>query len=410
MGSSPYKLCMKGTIRTLEKCPVCTGKFSAPRLVCPSCLTTPKRVFISIYVAGYGKVRLFSDRQGRPLSSYDLADRVLTGIRYEIDQYIFDPTKYVKADVKRYLFETQIENFLADKDKEVEKGNRANSYVRLLKCYNTHYYEPYFKAQDVREINTAKVKAFYNQLPKKSLKYIKNIMDALEHFFNTLVQDEVIERSPIFPEVKIDEKPPVWVDYYTQLKIIKTIPKKDRPIFLFLAWQGVRPGEARALKVKDIDFKVGGVLIARTRSDNELKERTKGKHSKWRAINPMLLGLLKRQCAGKLPEAFVFTNTRTGDGYSESAFKRVWAPLKKHFPITPYQTTRHSFASHLVKTGVHLNTIKDILGHTDIRTTLKYAHGDLENQRLAFEKKLPAKVIPLGQSRGSKGVAGENKP
>lgn len=343
------------------------------------------------------------------MSSYDLAERVLTGIRYEIDQNIFDPTKYVKADVKRFLFETQIENFLDDKDNEVEKGNRANSYVRLLKCYNTHYYGPFLKGHDVREINTAKVKAFYKQLPKKSLKYIKNIMDGLEHFFNTLVEDEVIARVPIFPDIKLDDKPPVWVDYHTQIKIIKTIPKGDRPIFLFLAWQGARPGEARALKVKDLDFKTGGILVTRTLSDGVLKERVKGKHSKWRAINPMLFGLLKKQCSEKLPEVFVFTSPRTGRGYSESAFKRIWEPVKKVFPITPYQATRHSFASHLVEREVHLNVIKSILGHSDIRMTLKYAHDDIQNQKLAFEKKPPAKVIPLGQSRGSKGVSGGSK-
>lgn len=394
-------LSMAGRIRTKEKCPRCGSKFVGEPLACPSCLTAPKRVYLRLYVKGLGNVFLYSDRQGRPLSSFDLAQRVLTGIRYEIDQGIFDPSKYIKADIRHYLFENRIEDWHQSKDKEAQKGNLANSYTRILRCYIDNYYLGFFKGKDVREIKTLHIKAFYERLPRKSLKYLKNIMTALENFFNTLQELEIIDKRPIFPSITVDQRPPKWIGWEEQTKIIKLIPLKHRPIFLFLAWQGVRPGEARALKVKDMDLKRGTMLVARTLSDCELKERVKSKIVKMRAVNPALMGLLKRQCADKHPEAFVFTNPRTGGPYSESAFKRIWDNVKAQgFSITPYQATRHSFATHLVTKDVHLNVIKGILGHTDIRTTLKYAHDDVETQKIAFERKVSAKIVRLGAQWG----------
>ena len=61
-----------------------------------------------------------------------------------------------------------------------------------------------------------------------------------------------------------------------------------------------------------------------------------------------------------------------------------------------YQATRHSLASNLLKDGAALKSISDILGHTDIRTTLKYAHGDLENQRVAFGRQGQVKGEVIG--------------
>ncbi|MFQ5329062.1 MAG: hypothetical protein ACE5D4_03625 [Thermodesulfobacteriota bacterium] len=83
---------------------------------------------------------MYSDRQGRPLSSYEHAERVLTGIRYETDQKVFDPTKYVKSDVNRFRFESLIEAWYQDKKSEQEKGNRAKGYVRVLRTYIDNYY------------------------------------------------------------------------------------------------------------------------------------------------------------------------------------------------------------------------------------------------------------------------------
>lgn len=386
---------MKGAIRTKERCPKCSRAFQGNPLTCPACLTKPNRYYVDIYEQGYGKLKIYSDRQGHPLDSSERAARVLESIRYELDQHTFDPAKYVAADLKDFKFENRIDAWYQSKKKEVEKTNLANSYVRILNCYIGNYYLPYFKGLDVRDIRAYHIQQFYEQLPNKSLKYIKNIMDALENFFKTLNRYEYISNKPAFPVITVDRIAPKWVEYDTQEKLLMALPAEDRDIYFFLSYQGIRPGEARALKVKDIDFAKRIITVSRTYSDRVIRERVKSKVVKPRMINPVLTSILLDACKNKLPDAFVFINPRTKGPYSENVIRRIWDDTRKKIgiDITLYQATRHSLASIAACNGAPLMAIKDVLGHTDIRTTMKYAHTDIESQKVVFQKKMEIVIL-----------------
>jgi integrase len=68
--------------------------------------------------------------------------------------------------------------------------------------------------------------------------------------------------------------------------------------------------------------------------------------------------------------------------------KKGWAKVVKRANLQnfTFHDLRHTFASKLVMAGVDLNTVRELLGHADIRTTLRYAHLSREHKAAAVAK------------------------
>ena len=89
---------------------------------------------------------------------------------------------------------------------------------------------------------------------------------------------------------------------------------------------------------------------------------------------------------------FVFINGRDGSCMTRQAFfliikdKVKQAGIKKE--ISPHKL-RHSFASHLLKNGVDLRLIQELLGHEDISTTERYTHIQNDDMIKTYEHAHP---------------------
>jgi len=53
--------------------------------------------------------------------------------------------------------------------------------------------------------------------------------------------------------------------------------------------------------------------------------------------------------------------------------------------ITPHKL-RHTFATHLIRNGVDIRTVQELMGHSELETTTKYLHSDTRTKQAAVGK------------------------
>ncbi len=158
------------------------------------------------------------------------------------------------------------------------------------------------------------------------------------------------------------------------------------PIVLLAMNTGMRRGELFKLKWSDVEL-VGGMLTVRG-------EEAKNAQTRHIPLNTEAVAVL-RAWQTSLP--IVVDVGKAGDYVFPSPYapnqplddiKKGWGPLLKSAAIERFRfhDLRHHFASRLVQAGVDLNTVRELLGHSDIKMVLRYAHLAPENARQAVAK------------------------
>jgi integrase len=142
-----------------------------------------------------------------------------------------------------------------------------------------------------------------------------------------------------------------------------------KPMILVSLYSGLRRGSLFGLKWNDIDFFTKTMTI---RPDNDKPEKTL--QLPMNSVVVETLTAWKEQNSPVEDDALVFPSPVSGRELNN--VKKSWANLLKEAQITNFRwhDMRHDFASQLVMKGVDLNTVRELMGHTDMKMTMRYAH------------------------------------
>ena len=143
---------------------------------------------------------------------------------------------------------------------------------------------------------------------------------------------------------------------------------KHRTIIMMLYSSGMRLCEIAALKITDIDSKLMRIKVV----------QGKGAKDRFTILSQQVLIELRAYYLIYKPKEYLFNGDKPGKRYSMRSIQHLIQKAlikigldRKNYSV---HTIRHSFATHLVDNGTDLHTIKELLGHRSLQTTMQYLH------------------------------------
>jgi len=149
---------------------------------------------------------------------------------------------------------------------------------------------------------------------------------------------------------------------------------RDEELFrvvAFTTYTGMRRGEVEGLLRDCINFERKEITIKRNfcHKTHSLNSYTKGKNIRRIPMNSAVLDLLE-ESKNIPPLESIFSSD------FPNICRKKLKPMAKRaeVPVITFHDLRHSFASNLASLGVPVMKIKELLGHSDLKTTLRYMH------------------------------------
>lgn len=248
---------------------------------------------------------------------------------------------------------------------------------------------PHFGDRQLQAITRRDVESFVARLAAtphpdtgrpRAPKSVNNVLGVLSSMLSTAVEWGYLERSPCAGV----EPLPVPVDaqeftFYTRAQSdlwLSACASREPAIYLWalVAFRtGLRIGELAALRWADVDLERGVLHVRRSWYRGAI---TTPKGGRPRVVDLPGSALEPLRRAPRLAGCeLVFPN---GDGtvVTRDQLKAPWERVTEAagLPRTTPHDARHSYASQLVIAGARLDAVQRLLGHTDIRVTMRYAH------------------------------------
>ncbi len=218
----------------------------------------------------------------------------------------------------------------------------------------------------------------WQMLKAKKTVMFNRVLATISHLYSIAIEFGKVERLPITTAKKrIKEKGRLRYLLPSEVeKLLDNCPEPLKSIVVMALHAGMRKGEILSLRLgESLDLDNRRISLARTKNDEP----------RYIPINETLFEALAPLAREKEPGAFVFARKSNGSPFRD--IKKGFAAALERAAIADFHfhDLRHTFASNLVMSGVDLFAVKELLGHKDIKMTMKYAHLSPEHRTTAVK-------------------------
>ena len=190
--------------------------------------------------------------------------------------------------------------------------------------------------------------------------------------------DGLDDRAIKLPSIKRDKKLPVVLSPL-EMKELLIAPAllKHRVLIGVLYGCGLRCHELRSLLIKDVDFDRNMIHI----------RQGKGRKDRYVPLGDHLARGLKKYLDAEKPVKWLFNGKDHQQPFSQRGTQWVVREATKKTAIkkqVSVHTLRHTYATHLLEQGLDIVSIKELLGHAHIETTMVYLHVAKAGRQIPF--------------------------
>ncbi len=230
----------------------------------------------------------------------------------------------------------------------------------------------------------------------------------ISHMLTKAVEWEIIPHNPLVGLKRLTEnvKEMRWLTSEEIGALMDAVPDRLYAVVVIMLNTGIRKSEMERLEWRDLDLK-HEILSVRHKG----KKHTKSHRERIVDLNDLAVETLRHHRLamkarfGKLPLQVFVTEEGT------PLVNNFYRDLKDTYAAAGIEgacihTLRHTFGSHAVMAGMDIPTLQKLMGHADIKTTMKYVHVNRDHMRQAIAKlsiggkRQAADVIPMTQKRG----------
>ncbi|MGM9927504.1 MAG: tyrosine recombinase XerC [Bacillus sp. (in: firmicutes)] len=235
-------------------------------------------------------------------------------------------------------------------------------------------------------------KLYDRNLAKKS---IARKTSCLRSFFKWLMREEYVLENP-FSQVSLPKKERRLPNFlyeeemtalFQSIKCDTPLGKRDKALLELLYATGIRVSECCGLKLQDIDFSLGTILVhGKGKKDRYVPF---GKYA--RDALHMYINNARNELVNQQKHDCVFVNFR-GEPLTVRGVRYILTTLFNNAcqdgKLHPHML-RHSFATHLLNNGADLRSVQELLGHSNLSSTQVYTHVTKEQLRKVYQSSHP---------------------